>query len=99
MKQYFLIAFILGVCTVGYSQKYASEKSFVSFYSHALIEDITAQNTKSNAIFNSETGDIAFSIPMKEFKFAKSLSRKHIQSQRSRERSKGSRRMPPEHNR
>jgi len=62
----------------GWSQKYSAEKSFVSFYSHATIEDITAENTKSVSIFNAATGDIAFSIPIKEFEFAKSLMKEHF---------------------
>ena len=59
-------------------QKYSAEKSFVAFFSHAAIEDITADNTKSVSIFNSATGDIAFSIPIKEFEFAKSLMKEHF---------------------
>jgi len=61
-----------------WGQKYSLEKSFVSFYSHATIEDITAENTKSVSIFNAATGDIAFSIPIKEFEFAKSLMKEHF---------------------
>jgi polyisoprenoid-binding protein YceI len=61
-----------------FAQKYTSEKTFVSFYSHAPLEDIKAENKKSSSIFNAETGDIAFSIPMKEFKFAKSLMQQHF---------------------
>lgn len=61
-----------------YSQKYTSEKAFISFYSDAPLEDITAENTKVTTIFNSATGDIAFSVPMKEFKFAKSLMQEHF---------------------
>ena len=60
------------------AQKYSVEKSFVSFYSHAAIEDITADNTKAVSIFNASTGDIAFSIPIKEFQFAKSLMKEHF---------------------
>ena len=61
-----------------YAQKYSVEKSFVSFYSHATIEDITAENTKAVGIFNASTGDVAFSIPIKEFEFAKSLMKEHF---------------------
>jgi polyisoprenoid-binding protein YceI len=60
------------------AQKYTVEKSFVSFYSHAAIEDITADNTKAVSIFNASTADIAFSIPIKEFQFAKSLMKEHF---------------------
>ena len=54
------------------------EKSFVSFYSHATIEDIKAENKKSVSIFNTETGDIVFAIPIKEFQFVKSLMQEHF---------------------
>lgn len=69
---------MIGISVAGFSQKYASEKTFVSFFSDALLEDITAENTKSSSIFNAETGDVAFSIPMKDFKFAKSLMQEHF---------------------
>src|SRR5689334_2689214 len=64
--------------TTAFAQKYGVEKSFVSFYSHATIEDITAENKKSSAIFNAATGDIVFSIPIADFKFAKSLMQEHF---------------------
>ena len=75
------IFLVLGLGTVSLStqaQKYSTEKTFVSFYSHATIEDITAENTKAVGAFNSATGDIAFSIPIKEFQFAKSLMQEHF---------------------
>lgn len=74
--QAFIVFFSLSLTLVG--QKYASEKSFVSFFSDAAIEDITADNTKATGLFNAATGDIAFSIPIKEFQFAKSLMKEHF---------------------
>jgi polyisoprenoid-binding protein YceI len=60
------------------AQKYVAEKTFVSFFSDAVLEDITADNKKASSIFNSANGDIAFSIPIKEFQFAKSLMKEHF---------------------
>lgn len=60
------------------AQRFISEKSSVIFFSGAAIEDITAQNAKSVAIFESGTGDIAFSIPVREFVFAKALMQEHF---------------------
>lgn len=78
MKKYLLV-FVAALSAFAVSaQKYTAEKSYVKFYSHAVLEDITAENTKASTIFNSETGDIVFSIPMKEFKFAKSLMQEHF---------------------
>jgi hypothetical protein len=69
------------LCLVNLSasaQKYVTEKTFVSFFSDAAIEDITANNKKAAGIFNSATSDIAFSIPINEFQFAKSLMQEHF---------------------
>jgi polyisoprenoid-binding protein YceI len=60
------------------AQKYVTEKSFVSFFSHATIEDIKADNKKAAGIFNTATNDIAFSIPINEFQFRKSLMQEHF---------------------
>ena len=60
------------------AQKFTSDKTTVSFYSHAAIEDIKAENQKGSALFDSGTGDIAFVIPIKEFEFAKSLMKEHF---------------------
>ena len=61
-----------------HAQKYTAEKSFVSFYSHAAIEDIKAENDAAVTLFNLSTGDVAFSIPMKNFEFAKALMKEHF---------------------
>src|SRR5262245_44581085 len=68
-------------CIAGWSafgQKYVAEKSFVSFYSKAAIEDITAENTKSQSLFNTATGEVVFVIPIQQFEFAKSLMKEHF---------------------
>lgn len=73
-----LATFIMLLVLQTMAQKYSLEKSHVGFYSHATIEDITADNSKAVSIFNAATGDIAFSIPIKEFEFAKSLMKEHF---------------------
>ena len=67
-----------GACVTTQAQKFVAEKSFVSFYSKATIEDITAENTKAQSIFNTATGDVVFIIPIQEFQFAKSLMKEHF---------------------
>ena len=76
--------FVLLACGIGcmiYSaqgQKFTTEKTFISFFSDAAIEDITAENTKTVGAFNAATGDIAFSVPIKEYEFEKSLMKEHF---------------------
>ncbi|HMJ68502.1 MAG TPA: YceI family protein [Cyclobacteriaceae bacterium] len=76
--RYALLFFLFAASMSSYAQKYTAEKTFISFYSDAPLEDITAENVKTSTIFNAATGDIAFSVPMKEFKFAKSLMQEHF---------------------
>ena len=77
MKKVLFLSLII-LSGTAHAQKYIAEKSFVSFFSDALLEDIKADNKKATSIINAETGDIAFSIPIKEFKFAKSLMQEHF---------------------
>jgi hypothetical protein len=74
----FLIVLLTGLGFTAYGQQFSLEKSLVSFFSDAAIEDITAKNTKSASIYNSKSDSIVFSIPIKEFKFAKSLMQEHF---------------------
>jgi polyisoprenoid-binding protein YceI len=75
----FLLLVLVCVATTAFSQKkYTTEKTYISFYSHAPLEDIKADNAKNSAIFNADNNEIAFSVPMKEFKFRKSLMQQHF---------------------
>jgi polyisoprenoid-binding protein YceI len=60
------------------AQKFSSDKGYVKFFSDAAIEDITAENTKGSSIFNEASGEIVFSIPIREFEFDKSLMKDHF---------------------
>jgi len=78
MKIKSLIVILTCLSTLSWAQKFKTEKTFVSFFSDAAIEDITAENKAAAGIFNSATSEIAFSIPIKEFQFAKSLMQEHF---------------------
>ena len=60
------------------AQKYSLEKSKVVFFSDAAIEDIRAENTKALSIYDAETGEVAFSIPIKEFQFENATMQEHF---------------------
>jgi polyisoprenoid-binding protein YceI len=76
--KYFFFAHFLFAATAVSAQKFVNDKSLISFYSHAAIEDITADNKKASGIFNESTADIVFSIPITEFRFKKSLMEEHF---------------------
>jgi hypothetical protein len=77
-KRLFIFLVLVGVANMAWSQKYRLEKSTVTFYSHAAIEDIAAENQKTAAIFEASSGDVAFSVPIKDFEFEKSLMKEHF---------------------
>ncbi len=60
------------------AQKFISEKSTVTFFSKATVEDISARNEKSVCLFDVATSNIAFSIPIREFQFEKALMQEHF---------------------
>lgn len=60
------------------AQKYTSEKSTVTFFSSATLEDIKADNTKASSVFDASNGNIAFVVPINEFQFKKSLMQEHF---------------------
>lgn len=59
-------------------QKISVKKSTVTFFSDALVEDITASTTKTAGIIDLAKGEFAFSLPIKEFQFDKSLMKEHF---------------------
>lgn len=60
------------------AQKYSAESGMITFFSDATLEDIKAENKKVVSLFNSATGAIAFSVPIVEFQFEKSLMQEHF---------------------
>lgn len=77
MKSTFAVLFTL-ISSVLIAQKYKSEKSVVTFFSRAAIEDIAATNEKSVSIFEASTGEVAFLITISDFQFEKSLMQQHF---------------------
>src|SRR5690349_8061189 len=78
MKKLFFGCVLILFSNVVFSQKYVAEKSQITFFSDAALEDITATNKKASSIFNSANGEIVFSVPISEFQFAKSLMQEHF---------------------
>ncbi|MES2274826.1 MAG: YceI family protein [Bacteroidota bacterium] len=57
---------------------YTCKNASISLYSKAPIEDIEAKTISGTSVYNASTGDIAFSLPIKSFKFPKSLMQEHF---------------------
>jgi polyisoprenoid-binding protein YceI len=78
MKKRGLIVWLLFISSVIYGQLLTTEKSTVTFFSDALLEDITASTTKANALIDLSKAEVAFDVPIKEFQFAKDLMKQHF---------------------
>lgn len=73
-----LSVILLLLASAAHAQKYTVEKGSIVFFSDATLENITAENKKVASLFNSSTGAIAFSVPIVEFQFEKSLMQEHF---------------------
>ena len=79
MKKILLSLSAFLFCILTYAQDmFSVSKGLVTFYSHAPIEDITAENKQPGSMINMVTRDIAVIIPIRNFKFAKELMQEHF---------------------
>ena len=73
-----LLIILLLVAHSGLAQTYKSTTGTIKFYSEELLEDITAINKDVKSVFDSESGQIVFSVIITGFEFAKSLMQEHF---------------------
>jgi hypothetical protein len=74
----FIVILLLLQVDVLYSQRYTVKEGVVDFFSDATLEDISAENKKVQSLFNSDTGEIAFRIRIKDFQFNRKLMQEHF---------------------
>lgn len=60
------------------AQGYKTTTGEVEFFSSAPVEDIKAINQAVTGLFNVQTGSLAFLVPIKAFRFPKSLMQEHF---------------------
>jgi polyisoprenoid-binding protein YceI len=78
MKKLVILMIALTVSLTVAAQLYKSVSGTIKFYSDELLEDITAINKNATSVFDGETGEILFSVPIKSFQFEKSLMQEHF---------------------
>ncbi|RFZ83258.1 YceI family protein [Mucilaginibacter terrenus] len=57
---------------------YACKNAKISLFSSAPLEDIQASTNTGTSVYNAATGDLAFSVNIRSFKFPKSLMQEHF---------------------
>jgi len=60
------------------ASKYVVKKSNITFFSSTPLEDIEAKNTDLVAVVDKASNKFSFRIPIKSFKFDKSLMQQHF---------------------
>ena len=76
----FAIGFLLlfSVTSTRSQSIFTSEETNVTFFSSALIEDITAKNNTSTSLIKVASGEVVFRVPIKGFTFEKSMMQEHF---------------------
>lgn len=79
MKLVLTIFFSFLFLGIGNSQdRFLTKNGVITFYSKAVIEDITADNHQVLSIIDAASGKMAISILMKSFLFKKALMQEHF---------------------
>jgi polyisoprenoid-binding protein YceI len=58
--------------------KYMTHTGYISFFSASIMEDIEAKNNKVAAVIDLNAGQLAFSVPVHEFQFKRTLMQEHF---------------------
>ncbi|WP_242929112.1 YceI family protein [Pontibacter vulgaris] len=58
--------------------RYFTKTGHIGFFSEAPLENIEAHNQQVVSILDLKTGELVFSVPMKQFQFRKSLMQTHF---------------------
>lgn len=80
MKQIILLFTFgaLSAIAVSAQTKFVTRTGKATIYSHTLAEDISADNNNVTGVVNTESGDIAISVPVQSFQFEKALMQEHF---------------------
>src|SRR5687768_16802327 len=74
----FVLCLIAAIGNLQAQDKFFTKSAKISFFSSASLEDIEAHNRSTQAVLDTKTGDIQFSLLMKGFEFRKALMQEHF---------------------
>lgn len=78
MKKIALIALLLASIQGIAQTLYMTRNGQVSFFSKTPVENIDAINNEATSILNIKTGEVAFAVLVKSFRFQKALMEEHF---------------------
>ena len=73
-----LLATMLLVIGAINAQKIFTKNGRIAFYSKTPLEDISADNNQVMSVLNTQTGELQFSVMVKNFHFKKALMEEHF---------------------
>ncbi len=73
-----LVFAAMSAMVISAQSKYITRTGKATIYSHTVAEDISADNNNVTGVINSESGDIAISVPVQSFQFEKALMQEHF---------------------
>jgi polyisoprenoid-binding protein YceI len=73
-----VIAMLCLTGSLAHAQKWMTRTGKVSFFSSTSVENIEAFNNEAASVVDARTGDVAFIVPVKSFKFEKALMQEHF---------------------
>lgn len=77
-KSILLFLLLLSVQNLFAQRFYLSNSSQIKFFSEAMLENISANNQRANAVIDFEKQEIAVKIPMRDFIFPVKLMQEHF---------------------
>jgi polyisoprenoid-binding protein YceI len=78
MKRLAFFIILTGLFLQAFSQKYMTKNGYIGFFSDTPMEDIKADNNQVASVLDISTGDLAFQVLIKSFKFDKALMEEHF---------------------
>jgi polyisoprenoid-binding protein YceI len=78
MKRKLLLVAVFFIVHNAFSQKYFTRSANINFHSVTPLEDINATSNQATAVFDAETGEMAWAVLMKSFQFKKALMQEHF---------------------
>jgi polyisoprenoid-binding protein YceI len=78
MKKLLILIAVFLTYSTAFSQKYFTRSANINFRSVMPLEDINATSNQATAVFDSETGEMAWAVLAKSFQFKKALMQEHF---------------------
>jgi len=79
--KYLIVSLVISLfgLNAAFAQKFwHTSTGKIDFFSKTPVEDIEAKSKSAGAIINTETGALAFKVPIKSFRFPNSLMEEHF---------------------